>query len=108
MVKDRPVYYQWQELPRDGWELVDIEWQEPSVIETTVNSSRGTFIVRFTSWASMASRNLGYRMPQGGPLYSVMVMNEITWRPAEVTVGSWKGSMKSASPNSLAYIYRVN
>jgi len=107
-VRDRPVYYQWQELPKDGWELVDIEWQEPSVIETTVDSSRGTFNVRFISRASMASRNLGYRVPQGGPLYSVLVVNEITWRPARATIGVRKGSVESASPDSLTRIYRVN
>jgi len=45
-VRDRPVYYPWQEPPRDGWELVEIRGQEPAVIETTVNTSRGVFSVR--------------------------------------------------------------
>ena len=107
-VKDRPFYYAWQELPRDGWEFVDIEWQEPSVIETAVNSSRGTFIVRFVSRALMASRNLGYRMPPGGPLYAVLVAHETTWRPAGVTVGSRKGSMKGTSHDGPAHIDRGN
>jgi len=107
-VKDKPFYYAWQALPRDGWELVDIEWQEPSVIETTVNSSRGTFTVRYTSWAQMAARNLNYRMPPGGPLYAVQVASETTWRPAGVTAGSRKGSMRSASPDGSANTRRVN
>ena len=57
-MRDRPVYYPWQEPPRDGCELVDIKGQEPAVIETTVNTSRGIFSVRAVAEALMVARNL--------------------------------------------------
>jgi len=82
-VRDRPVYYPWQELPRDGWELVDIKGQEPAVIETTVNASRGIFSVRVVAEVVMVARNLSYRTPAGEPVYAASWTYKVSWRPAE-------------------------
>jgi hypothetical protein len=82
-VRDRPVYYPWQEPPRDGWELVEIRGQEPAVIETTVNTSRGVFSVRVVAEVVMVARNLNYRTPAGEPIYAVSWAYRASWRPAE-------------------------
>jgi len=82
-VRDRPVYYLWQEPPRDGWELVDIKGQEPAVIETTVNTSRGIFSVRVVAEVVMVARNLNYRSLTGEPVYAASWVYKISWRPAE-------------------------
>jgi hypothetical protein len=82
-VRDRPIYYPWQELPRDGWEVVDIKGQEPAVIETTVNTSRGIFSVRVVAEVVMVARNLNYRSLTGEPVYAASWVYKISWRPAE-------------------------
>jgi len=82
-VRDRPVYYPWQEPPRDGWEVIDIKGQEPAVIETTVNTSRGIFSVRVVAEVVMVARNLNYRSLTGEPVYAASWVYKISWRPAE-------------------------
>ena len=81
-VRDRPVYYPGQEPPRDGWELVEIRGQEPAVIETTVNTSRGVFSVKVVAEVVMVARNLNYRTPAGEPIYAVSWAYRASWRPA--------------------------
>jgi hypothetical protein len=111
-VKDRPVHYPQQQLPADGWEIVDIKWQKPAVIETTVNTSKGLFSVRIVTEATMAARNMSYRLPSGDPIYYVAWVYKAYWRPQEreATERLKRAEMttKYASPGEPTYIYRVN
>jgi len=81
-VRDKPIYHPWQELPADGWELIDIRAQEPAVIETTVNTSKGLFSVRVVTEATMVARNLSYRDFKGQPIYYVFWVYKASWKPA--------------------------
>ena len=110
-VKDMPVHYPGQQLPTDGWEVVDIEWQRPAVIETTVNTSKGVFSVRVVVEATMAARNMSYRLPYGDPIYQIAWVYKTSWRPQERDVmerlKSAEGAIRYTSPGEPTYIYGV-
>ena len=118
-VKDKPVHYSVQQLPTDGWEVVDIKWQKPAVIETTVSTSKGVFSFRVVAEATMAARNMNYRLPSGDPLYYVAWVYKPYWRPQNKGVierlksvmerlKSAERAMSYTNPSELANIYRVN
>jgi len=68
----------------DGWELVDIKDQQPAIAEESVDSSKGRFVIRVVAEATMAARNLNYRVVVGNvsePLYWVTWIYKITWKP---------------------------
>ncbi|MFP3189988.1 MAG: hypothetical protein RXR31_01440 [Thermoproteota archaeon] len=84
-VRDKPVYYPYQpyqELLKDGWEFVDIKGQWPAVIETTVNTSKGTFRVKVVAEVVMVARNLSYKTPAGEPIYTVSWIYKVSWTSA--------------------------
>jgi len=81
-VRDKPVYYPYQELLKDGWEFVDIKGQWPAVIETTVNTSKGTFRVKVVAEVVMVARNLSYKTPAGEPIYTVSWIYKVSWMSA--------------------------
>jgi len=111
-VKDRPVHYPEQQLPTDGWEVVDIKWQKPAVLGAIVNTSKGVFSFRVVAEATMVARNMNYRLPSGDPLYYVAWVYKPYWRPQEKDVMErLKGAERTisyTSPSELANIYRVN
>jgi hypothetical protein len=111
-VKDRPVHYPGQQLPTDGWEVVDVTWQRPAVIETTVNTSRGVFSFKTVTEATMAARNMNYRTPAGDPLYQIMWAYKYYWKPVKKDIverlKEAKRTAKDVSPDELTYTYRVN
>jgi hypothetical protein len=110
-VKDRPVYYSGQQLPTDGWEIIDVTWQRPAVIETTVNTSRGVFSFKVVTEATMAARNMNYRTPAGDPLYQIAWVYKSYWKPAKkdiVELLREARRAKEVSPGELAHEYMVN
>jgi hypothetical protein len=110
-VKDRPVHYSEQQLPTDGWEVVDVTWQRPAVIETTVDTSKGAFNFKIITEATMAARNMNYRTPAGDPVYQIAWVYKSYWRPAKKDIVERLKEAKRAkdvSPDELAHAYRVN
>jgi len=111
-VKDRPVHYPEQQLPTDGWEIVDIKWQKPAVLGAIVNTSKGVFSFRVVAEATMVARNMNYRLPSGDPLYYVAWVYKPYWRPQEKDVMErLKGAERATrytSTSETTYIYRVN
>jgi hypothetical protein len=110
-VKDRPVHYPGQQLPTDGWEVVDVTWQRPAVIETTVNTSRGVFSFKIVTEATMAARNMNYRTPAGDPIYQIAWVYKYYWRPAKKDIVELLREAKRAkdvSPGELTLEYMVN
>jgi len=110
-VKDMPVHYSGQQLPTDGWEVVDIAWQRPAVIETTVNTSRGVFSLKIITEALMAARNMNYRTPAGDPLYQIAWVYKYYWKPAKNDIVERLKEArrtKDVSPGDLTHTYRVN
>jgi hypothetical protein len=110
-VKDRPVYYPEQQPPTDGWEIVDVTWQRPAVIETTVSTSKGVFSLKIITEATMAARNMSYRTPYGDPLYQIAFVHKPYWKPARKDIVELLMEAKRAkevSPGELAHEYMVN
>jgi len=64
-VADKPLAP--PEPPVDGWEILDIEKQEPAVAEAVVDTSKGKFRVKVVAEAVMVSRNMKYRSIHGEP-----------------------------------------
>jgi hypothetical protein len=79
LVADRPLIP--LELPREGWEVVDIVEQQPAEAWEVVQSSRGEFVVRVAAEAVMASRNTLYRSPLNEPVYWVSWVYKVSWKP---------------------------
>jgi len=69
------------EPPMDGWELVDIDRQEPAVAEAVADTSRGRFRVRVVAEAVMVSRNMRYKNIHNEPIYWVSWALKISWKP---------------------------
>jgi len=80
-VADKPLAP--PEPPIDGWEILDIEKQEPAVAETVVDTSKGKFRVKVVAEAVMVSRNMKYKSIHGEPLYWVSWVLKISWKPVE-------------------------
>jgi len=110
-VKDKPMYYPGQQLPTDGWEIVDVTWQRPAVIETTVNTSRGVFSVKIVTEATMAARNMNYRIPTGDPIYQITWVHKFYWKPVKKDIAELLREARRAkevSPGELIHEYMVN
>jgi len=71
------------ELPKDGWEIIDIIDQEPALAETIVQTSKGKFRIRVVAEAVMASRNIMYKSPHNEPIYSLSWISKISWKPVK-------------------------
>jgi len=80
-VADKPLAP--PDLPRDGWEIIDIVEQEPAVAEEIVDTSKGRYRVRVVAEAVMASRNMNYRSRHDEPIYWVSWVLKISWKPVE-------------------------
>ncbi len=78
-VKDRPLSPP-DGLPREGWELIDIQSQEPAMEEVEVEVEGKRYRVRVVGEASMVARNTSYRTDMGEPLYFVHWSIKIQWR----------------------------
>jgi hypothetical protein len=110
-VKDKPTHYPGQQLPTDGWEIIDVTWQRPAVIETTVNASRGVFSFKIVTEATMAARNMSYRTPAGDPIYQIAWAYKFYWKPVKKDVVELLREARRAkevSPGELAHEYTVN
>ncbi|MDT7868100.1 MAG: hypothetical protein RQ853_06795 [Acidianus sp.] len=81
LVKDKPVFTPWPELPMEGWEFVDIVEQKPAEALTTVKSSKGLFEVKVVAEATMVAKNTLYRSLANEPLYWVYWIYKPSWRP---------------------------
>ena len=79
MVKDKPLVP--PELPKDGWELIDIEEQEEAYEKAQINTSRGKFLVEVRAEATMAARNMEYRNEFSEPIYVLSWVYKISWKP---------------------------
>jgi len=79
LVMDKPLIP--SELPKEGWEVIDIVEQQPAEAWEVVQSSRGEFIVRVVAEAIMASRNTLYRSIHGEPVYWVAWVYKASWKP---------------------------
>jgi len=68
-------------LPQDGWELMDIQYQEPAqeVVEVDIDNSK--YSVEVLSEATMVSRNTNYRTDSDEPIYWVSWSIKIRWKP---------------------------
>lgn len=71
------------ELPKDGWEVIDIVEQEPAVIEDTVDTSKGKFRVKVVAEAVMVARNMKYRSKLNEPVYWVTWVWKTSWKPVK-------------------------
>jgi hypothetical protein len=80
LVKDKPLF-PGPELPRDGWELLEIIEQKPAEALEVVQSSRGEFEVRVVAEAVMVARNTRYRSPTNEPIYWVHWIYKVSWKP---------------------------
>jgi len=110
-VKDKPMHYPDHQLPTDGWEVVDVTWQRPAVIETTIDTSKGVFSVKIITEATMAARNMSYRTTYGDPLYQIAWVYKVYWKPAKkdiVELLREARRAKEVSPGELIHEYMVN
>lgn len=80
-VKDKP-FSPPDRPPEEGWELIDVQGQEPAVEEVEVEADGRKYRVRVLGEASMVSRNMSYRTDVGEPLYWVYWSIKIQWRPS--------------------------
>lgn len=71
------------ELPKDGWEIIDIVEQKPAVAEEVINTSKGRYRVRVVAEAVMVSRNMKYKSKHSEPIYWVSWVLKISWKPIE-------------------------
>ncbi len=76
------------EIPREGWEIIDIKDYKPASDELKIETSKGLFHVKVISEPVMAARNLKYKpAPElDEPIYNVSWVFKISWKPVkEVT-----------------------
>jgi hypothetical protein len=66
--------------PEDGWDLVEVERQEPAEEEVEVLVDDKSYRVSVTGEATMVSRNMNYRTEFGEPLYWVQWSVKVKWR----------------------------
>jgi hypothetical protein len=78
LVIDKPLTP--PELPKEGWEVIDIVEQQPAEAWEIVQGSRGEFLVRVIAEAVMVARNIQYRTPLNEPVYWVSWVYKISWR----------------------------
>ena len=80
LAKDKPVY-SIGELPKDGWEIVDIVEYTPALAETKIETSKGNYLVRLKVEPTMASHNLNYKSELGEPIYLLNLAPLVSWKP---------------------------
>lgn len=80
LVKEKPVN-PINEIPKDGWEIVDIAEYVPAIAETKIETSKGQYLVRLKVEPSMASRNLNYKNELGEPVYLINLATLVSWKP---------------------------
>lgn len=85
-VKDKPLP-PGDQVPEDGWEIIDIAEKENAVAELIVNSSKGEFKVRVEAEPVMAARNMNYRNKYSEPIYWLSWVIKVSWRPLQKTRG---------------------
>jgi len=78
-VKDKPLSPP-DKPPEEGWELVDIQSQEPAVEEVEVEVNDKKYKIKVLGEASMVSRNMNYKTDVGEPLYWVHWGIKIQWK----------------------------
>jgi len=76
-VKDKPLTPP-DKPPEDGWELIDIQSQEPAIEEVEGKKYR----IKVLAEASMVSRNMNYKTDVGEPLYWVHWNVKTQWKPS--------------------------
>jgi len=79
-VKDKPLSPP-DRLPEDGWELINIQSQEPATEEVEVEVEGKKYRIKVVGEASMVSRNINYRTDMNEPLYWVHWSVKIQWKP---------------------------
>lgn len=82
-VADKPIVPPTQQLPQEGWEIVDIVEQQPAVAEEVVESSKGRFRIKVVAEAVMVARNTKYKSAHGEPVYWVSWVYKTSWKPVE-------------------------
>lgn len=79
-VKDKPLTPP-DKPPEDGWELIDIQSQEPAIEEVEVEVEGKKYRIKVLAEASMVSRNMNYKTDVGEPLYWVHWNVKTQWKP---------------------------
>ena len=79
-VKDKPLSPS-DRPPQDGWELVDIQEQEPAEEEVEVSIGSSKYRVGVLGEATMVSRNMNFRTDLNEPLYWVHWNVKVKWKP---------------------------
>jgi hypothetical protein len=81
LVSNKPSPPPGPELPRDGWEILDIKEYTPAIAEEQVQTSKGLFLVTVKAEPVMASRNANYRTEFNEPIYWLNWVYKISWKP---------------------------
>ena len=81
-VKDKPLSPP-DRVPEDGWELVEIKNQEPSMEEVEVEIDEKKYRIKVVGEVSMVSRNLNYKTSFDEPVYWVHWGVKVQWRQVE-------------------------
>ena len=79
-VSDKPLASS-TDPPRDGWEIIDIVEYSPAIIEETIDTSKGTYLVRVQAEPVMCSRNMNYKTNLNEPFYWLSWVSKISWKP---------------------------
>ncbi len=77
-IRDRPLFAP-DKFPEEGWELVNIERQDPAVEEIEVIVREKRYHIEVLATASMVSRNMNYKTDIDEPLYWVAWSTSIRW-----------------------------
>jgi len=78
-VSDKPLAT--SQIPKDGWELIDIREQEEACEKVKIDTSRGKFLVNVRAEATMAARNMQYKNEFNEPIYMLSWVYKVSWRP---------------------------
>jgi len=78
-VKDKPLS-RGDKPPKEGWELVDIQSQEPAIEEVEVEVNDKKYKIKVVGEASMVSRNMNYKTDGNEPIYWVHWGVKIQWK----------------------------
>jgi hypothetical protein len=69
-----------QEIPEEGWELLDIEEFTPATVEQEYDSSKGKLLVKVQVEPVMASRNMSFKNIFEEPIYWISWVYKISWK----------------------------
>ena len=79
LVVDKPLAP--SELPKEGWEILDIIEQKTAEATDMVTTSIGTFLIKVIAETVMVSRNVMYKVPTNEPIYWASWVYKISWKP---------------------------